>query len=100
MCGPSMAYGGLQKGLPSVARSEAGQAHLRAARFGGHPSPAFMSEGWSGGRANDRISEAFRGPTRRTDVEKRFVDLQLHQDEPPVTLDPVDAGIEQRPGRM
>jgi hypothetical protein len=33
-------------------------------------------------------------------VEKRFVDLQLHQDEPRVTLDPVDARIEQRPGRM
>ena len=44
---------------------------------------------------DDRIREAFRGPTRRANVEKRFVDLKLHQDEPPVTLDPVDAGIEQ-----
>ncbi len=54
----------------------------------------------SGGRANNRIREACRGPTGRADVEKRFVDLQLHQDELLVTLDPVDAGIEQRSGRM
>jgi len=32
--------------LPSVARSESGQAHLRALRYGGHPSPALMSAGW------------------------------------------------------
>ena len=54
----------------------------------------------SGGRANNRLREACSGPARRANVEKRLVDLQLHQDELRVTLDPVDAGIEQRPGRL
>ena len=39
-------------------------------------------------------------PHSTTNVEKRFVDLQLHQDEPTIALDPVDTGIEQRPGHM
>src|SRR5204862_1849561 len=45
--------GSAEVGLPSEARSSAGQAHLRASRYGGHPSPAFMSEGWSGLRGSN-----------------------------------------------
>jgi hypothetical protein len=32
--------------LPTEARSETRSAHRRASRYGGQPSPAFMSEGW------------------------------------------------------
>ena len=49
---------------------------------------------------SNRIREAFGGPVRQSNVENQFVDLQLHQDEPAVTLDPVDAGVEQGPGHM
>ena len=36
----------MSTGLPAVARSQAGEAHLPASRYGGHPPPVFMSEGW------------------------------------------------------
>jgi hypothetical protein len=54
---PSLMRGLVMSCLPSVARRtptachpklvrRSEQAHLRASRYGGHPSPALMSEGW------------------------------------------------------
>ncbi len=56
-CQPALSYPRRDHaagGLPAVARSPGDEAHLRAKRYGGQPSPAFMSEGWRRGDSHPR----------------------------------------------